>query len=93
MSMNMSPQVVLAKTHSNPALVLLRVLDDGHGVVVFPGRLFQPGVQGLLVPVQLTLELLHLLCGFEDVVLEQRGKRFRLKVLPVVRYVIIERAF
>lgn len=61
-------QLVL-QTHSNPALILLGVLDDGHGVFILVCWFLQPGLQGLLVPFQLTLQFLKLLSGFKDAVL------------------------
>lgn len=62
-------------TYPYPALVLLGVLDDGHGVLVLVCRLLKPGIQGLLVPIQLTFQLFQLLGGFEDVVLRKQMAR------------------
>ena len=60
--------------HLDAALVLVGELDQGHGVLVPAGRLLQPAVQDLLLPVQPDPKLLQLLARLTDVVLRvQRG--------------------
>ena len=54
--------------HLNFGFVLPCVLSHDHGVLILTRRLLQPGLQRLLVPVHLRLEVLQALRLFEDVV-------------------------